>query len=180
MPCAVEKSSPKNLINLCNFQKNYVEIMFRAEVWSWQFESQINTNSTQHETPAFIPNKWADLLWRGGADPIWVKMRISNNFMWRQNIGGKVQRNKEKQGNNEHDKITQYFSLLQSPKRRKFAQSGHPGFYARTTKKFFCLTFLWLNVFKQFNFWCSYVTMSKSKISWYIECHCQKYRKYRI
>jgi hypothetical protein len=91
-----------------------VEIMVRAEVLItfirfWQFKSQINTNSTQRKTPAFIPNKWADPLWRGRADLIRVKTRISNNFMWRQKIGGKVQWNKEKRGNNEHDKIIQYF-----------------------------------------------------------------------
>jgi hypothetical protein len=86
-------------------------------IWSWQFKSQINTNSTQRGTPAFIQNKWADplgrgradLLGRGRADPIQVKTRISNNFMWRQKIGGKVPWNKEKRGINEHDKIIQYF-----------------------------------------------------------------------
>jgi hypothetical protein len=46
-----------------------------------QFKCQINTNSTQRETPLFIPNKWADPFLRRGADPIQVKKRISNNFM---------------------------------------------------------------------------------------------------
>jgi hypothetical protein len=83
-------------------------------IWSFKFKSQINTNSAQRGTPAFITNKWADLLGWGGADPIQVKTRISNNFIWRQKIGGKVQWTKKKCGINEHDKMIQYFPHITS------------------------------------------------------------------
>jgi hypothetical protein len=79
-------------------------------IWSWQFKSQINTNSTQWRTEYSTQNKWADLPWRGGANTIQVKMRISNCFRWTEKIGRKNKMNKEKEsGISKHDKIIQYF-----------------------------------------------------------------------
>jgi hypothetical protein len=66
---------------------------------------------TPNRTPAFIPNKWAD-LGTGGADPIRVKTDISKILCGSRKLAGKNE-NKEIGGkiqwNTEHDKIVQYF-----------------------------------------------------------------------
>jgi hypothetical protein len=75
--------------------------------------SQINTNWSQTETPAFIQNKWAEPLgvkW-SQSDPSWNKN--IKQFYVKQKIGGKSMKYKnrrENEQNNEHDKIIQYFS----------------------------------------------------------------------
>jgi hypothetical protein len=71
--------------------------------------SQINTNWTQTETPAFISNKWAEPLgvkW-GRSDLSWIKN--IKQFYVKQKIGGKIQKWQENKQNKEHDKIIQYF-----------------------------------------------------------------------
>jgi hypothetical protein len=88
-----------------------------------QFKSQIYTNSTQRETPAFIPNKLADPVGWGGADPIWVKTRISNKqFYARTENWRETTKNKEKCKINEHDKIIQYYPQWH----RDIAAGSHP------------------------------------------------------
>jgi hypothetical protein len=74
--------------------------------------SQINTNWTQTETPAFIPNKWAELIgvkW-SRSDPSWNKN--IKQFYVKQKIGVRVQKWRENKQNKEYDKIIQYFSTL--------------------------------------------------------------------
>jgi hypothetical protein len=71
--------------------------------------SQINTNWTQTETPAFIPNKWAEPLgvkW-SRSDLSWNKN--IKQFYVKQKIGNEVQKWRENERNTEHDKIIQFF-----------------------------------------------------------------------
>jgi hypothetical protein len=63
--------------------------------------SQINTNWTQTETPAIIPNKWAELLgvkW-SRSNPSWNKN--IKQFYVKQKIGGKIQQWRENEQNKE-------------------------------------------------------------------------------
>jgi hypothetical protein len=53
-------------------------------IQSRQFESQINTNWTQCETPAFIPIKWADPLWRSPSENENIKQFYVKTENWRE------------------------------------------------------------------------------------------------
>jgi hypothetical protein len=57
--------------------------------------SQINTNWTQTETLAFIPNKWVSILGsNSGSDP--SKNKNIKQFCVKQKIGSEVQKWREK------------------------------------------------------------------------------------
>jgi hypothetical protein len=49
----------------------------------------IRVKSTPNRTPAFIPNKWADPLGTGGADPIRVKTELSTILCENRKLAGK-------------------------------------------------------------------------------------------